>query len=601
MCGFVSIFNFHKKLNYDLIKKMSDDIAHRGPDNLGLVIKEKFSLGFRRLSIIDPTQESNQPFFDETKNFIIVFNGEIYNYKFLRKKLEQENVKFFTAGDTEVFLKGFIKWGEKIFNLVEGMFAAIIIDQKKHEAIAIRDQLGIKPLYYSQYNNTISFASEIRPLFRVVPKDIEANNIAELLTFSFNSGENTGYKHIKKIRPGYLIRLQYDNSHFKIEEYYNLNESFSIDNKIKYQDALFIAEEALKKSVKQHLQSDVGYSLQLSGGVDSSLICALTALESHRKIDSYSIRIDDEKLDESKWRKNIVEKYNLNHSEIDVTLEDYADALPRAIKSMEAPIPHSGCPMLMLLYEKASKSSKVMLTGEGADELFGGYLRYKNWKRLQQYGFIASFIPSFAWKYLERYEGVKRYSNRDPAIWSSVNCQYLEIEKNFPEMKSDGSERLSISKGIKDFRHRMLLIDQKVYLNSLLFRQDKMSMAFSVEARVPFAHLPLYKAINKIPISIKIPGYETKPLLKRIAEKYLDFENVNRRKIGLTLPIDKMLKNPKSLGRYLDLFDKNSKIAKLINHKKIKKMIDDYRANKYVEHSVIMNFINIELWLRSTE
>lgn len=113
MCGFVSIFNFHKKLNYDLIKKMSDDIAHRGPDNLGLVIKEKFSLGFRRLSIIDPTQEFNQPFFDETKNFIIVFNGEIYNYKFLRKKLEQENVKFFTAGDTEVFLKGFIKWGKK--------------------------------------------------------------------------------------------------------------------------------------------------------------------------------------------------------------------------------------------------------------------------------------------------------------------------------------------------------------------------------------------------------------------------------------------------------------------------------------------------------
>ena len=166
-------------------------------------------------------------------------------------------------------------------------------------------------------------------------------------------------------------------------------------------------------------------------------------------------------------------------------------------------------------------------------------------------------------------------------------------------MKSDGSVRLNISKGIKDFRDRMLLIDQKVYLDSLLFRQDKMSMASSVEARVPFAHLPLYKAINKIPNSIKITGNETKPILKRIAEKYLEFENVNRRKIGLTLPIDKMLKNPRSLGRYLSLFDKNSKISKFTDHKKIKKLIDDYRSNKYQDHSGIMNFINIELWLRS--
>lgn len=601
MCGFVSVFHHQKKLNFDLIKKMSDDISHRGPDDSGIVMKEEFSLGFRRLAIIDPIPESNQPFFDETNNFIIVFNGEIYNYKHLRKKLEQENLRFITSGDTEVFLKGFIQWGEKIFDLVEGMFAAVIIDQQRQEAIAIRDQLGIKPLYYSNYNDYICFSSEIRPLFRIVPNNIEANDIGELLTFRFNSGENTGLKYIKKIKPGNLIRLKYKNNTFKTEEYYNLNKSFLVDNKIKYEDALLITEEALKNSIKLHLESDVGYSLQLSGGIDSSLICALTTLESSRKIDSYSIRIDDEKFDESKWRKDVVQRYNLNHHELDISFEDYADSLPRAIKNMEAPIPHSGCPMLMMLYEKVGSSNKVMLTGEGADEIFGGYSRYENWKRLKKYGLIASCVPSFAWRYLERYEGIKRYTNRDPAIWSSVYHQYLEIEKKFPEMKSNGSERLNISRDITDFRQRMLLVDQKVYLESLLFRQDKMSMASSVEARVPFAHLPLYKEINKIPNSIRIPGHETKPLLKRVAEKYLDYENVNRRKVGLTLPIDKMLKNAKSLGKYLDLFDKNSKISKYTDNKKIQKLVNDYRANKYTDHSGMMNFINIELWLRSIE
>lgn len=599
MCGFVSVFHSQQKLNPNLIKLMSDDIIHRGPDNFGIVNEKNFSLGFRRLSIIDPTPGSNQPFFDITKNFIIVFNGEIYNYKFLRKKLEQENVKFITQGDTEVFLNGFIKWGEKIFDLVEGMFAAIIIDQKNQEAIAIRDQLGIKPLYYSTYNNYVSFSSEIKPLFKIAPNDIEAKDIAELLTFRFNSGQNTGHKYIKKIKPGHLIRINYKSNTLKIDEYFNIKKSFMTDKKIQYKDALKITEDALKSSIKQHLASDVGYSLQLSGGVDSSLICALTALESSKKISSFSIRLDDENHDESKWRKNVVDKYDLNHHELDFNFEDYAESLPKAIKKMEAPIPHSGCPMLMMLYEKVGNSNKVMLTGEGADELFGGYHRYKNWKNLQNYGYIANKIPSFAWRFLKRYEGLKKYLNRDPAIWSSIYHQHLEIEKRFPEMKSDGCERLNISKGIKDFRHRMLLVDQKVYLDSLLFRQDKMSMASSVEARVPFAHLPLYRAINKIPNSIKITGYETKPILKRIAEKYLEFENVNRRKVGLTLPIDKMLKDPKSLGRYLDLFDKNSKISKFTEYKKIKRLIDDYRLNKYKDHTAIMNFINVELWLRS--
>jgi asparagine synthase (glutamine-hydrolysing) len=599
MCGFISVFHPDHKFDLDLIKKMNDDIHHRGPDDSCIVIKQKFSLGFRRLSIIDPTKESNQPFFDHSKNFIIIFNGEIYNYKFLKDKLEHENVKFYSKGDTEVFLNGYIKWGEAIFNLVEGMFAAVIIDQNKQQAIAIRDQLGIKPLYYSNYNNNIAFSSELRPLRRIAPNDLEAKDIGELLVFRFNSGQNTGFKYIKKLEAGHLIRLNYKNNTFTKEEYYNLNKSFKINNKITYEDALQITEDALKNSVKQHLVSDVGYSFQLSGGVDSSLICALAATESSKKVNSYSIRINDKKNDESKWRKKVVEKYDLNHQEIDFSFEDYADFLPTAIKKMEAPIPHNGCPFLMLLYERVGKSNKVMLTGEGADELFGGYMRYKDWKRLKNYHFFGSLIPTWIWKFLKRYEGIRRYSDRDPAIWSSVIHQYLEIENRFPEISIDGSLRYNLSKDTKDIRQRMLLIDQKVYLESLLFRQDKMSMASSVEARVPFAHLPLYKAINEIPLSIKITGKETKPLLKRIAEKYLDHENVNRRKNGLTIPLDRMLKNPRSLGKYLELFNKNSLISNFIEYKEIDKLINDYRKNKYNDHSGIMNFINVELWLQS--
>jgi len=650
MCGFVAMFSPGRVFSPDLLDECDLDLYHRGPDSGGQFSEPGAALVFRRLAILDPQARSDQPMYsrqavggglvapEKTEiqsgvleagaRYVLCFNGEIYNYRSLRKRLLADGVELRTDGDTEVILEGFIRWGADVFAMLEGMFAIVLFDRQENVIWTARDPLGIKPLYVVNKHDLFAVASEMRPLQRVMGTTlVDEAALAELLLFRFAAGELSNLSDVRLLQGGLIIK-------------YNLNTGTSMQ--IRFADALSTigtapgamavqdghpdasnitplecqlnhVQSALNGSIKDHLASDVGYAVQLSGGVDSSLVLALASHQAERRLDTFAVRLADVQHDEARFRAPVVARYRPQHSEVDLSGEQFADALPRAIYFMEGPLAHLGCAMLMLLCGEIAKSHKVVLTGEGADEFFGGYDRYRIWKTTAQHARFAKSVPSFLWPLLQRYKFLKRYADFDAAAMSSVYSDTNELSALFPELIP---KRLPVpgarghaANRFSDFRERLLAVDQSSYLASLLMRQDKMAMSMGVEARVPFTHYPLAKVVNALPLDQRIPGGETKPLLKQIARQWLPNEVVDRRKVGLTLPIQSWLADDAGVGRYLAcLTEGNARLGQYGLGGKIKGVVenfrDDVRNNNQIAGgtvALLMHLINIELWLRSLE
>jgi asparagine synthase (glutamine-hydrolysing) len=357
---------------------------------------------------------------------------------------------------------------------------------------------------------------------------------------------------------------------------------------------------AIDQSVRDHLMSDVGYTLQLSGGVDSSLVAALASRAAGRRIASYSVSLGDHPFDEGEFRRPVVERYDLDHHEIMIGGGEFADALPRAVRHMEGPVPHGGCVTLMLLCDRMRAASKVALTGEGADEMFGGYLRYGQWRTLAWQDRLARVLPANVLPPVWPFLGLRRLQGRDAAIYSAVYHDFHAMHRVFPGLVPKPGLREATSRRFKDFRDRLFAIDQVAYLESLLVRQDKMSMAASVEARVPFVHLPLARVANRLPRDLRAPGGVTKPLLKRIAERFLDRKVIYRRKIGLWLPYTDWLMDSRGLGRYLDLLtEPNGHLRAYADPVALTSAVDRFRAGERRGIPSMWMLVNTEMWLRS--
>ncbi len=356
---------------------------------------------------------------------------------------------------------------------------------------------------------------------------------------------------------------------------------------------------ALRRSVSDHLASDVGYALQLSGGIDSSLIAQIASESGVRDVQSFGLYLGDNPHDESPYRETVVGLTGLNHREVPVDGRVFADAFPRAVHHMEGPSPHLGCILLMILCDEIRKVTKVVLTGEGADEMFGGYSRYANWRDLKKYRQFARMVPGALWRFLDRYRAIRIYADHDPAVYASVYADYLGLTSIFPALVPTPGAREAAAGRFLDFRDRLFAVDQTAYLESLLLRQDKMAMAASVEARVPFVHRPLAKAANELPHDVRVPGGITKPVLKSVAERYFLDEFVHRRKIGLTLPLAEWLGDPAGLGRYLDaLVEPGTKLAEFGDRQGLRRMVDAFHAGADGNARTLVHLINIELWLR---
>lgn len=600
MCGFAALFEAGRSFQPTLLASMEADLHHRGPDSGGHIQEPGFALVFRRLSILDTRHIADQPMTDESGRFTLIYNGEIYNYRQLRQELEEAGHRFRTSGDSEVLLRGFMHWGEGVLDRLEGMFAFVIVDRTSGTATAARDPLGIKPMYVTRAGGLVAFSSESTPLRRLVESAPCPVALAELLVYRFAAGRLSNFTHIDRIPAGTVINLRLDGSHYAERRYFDVTDTIghpAAADRGRIQQEIGAAIEA---SISAHLVSDVDYAVQLSGGIDSSLVTILAARDRTRPLHSFAIGFPGSPHDESSYRREVVNLAGTVHHEIPMDSQMFADALPRAARHMEGPSPHLGCILLMMLCDHVRQHTKVVLTGEGADEAFGGYERYAVWQRMRRLRSAATAVPNWAWRWMGRYRWLKHFSEHDPAVFSSVFADYWKLPALFPDLTLIPGERERIAARFSDFRDRMLAVDQSVYLESLLLRQDKMAMAASVEARVPFTHAPLFRMVNKIPNDIRIPGLTTKPLLKTYASRFFSTDFVHRRKVGLTIPLAEWLGSSTGLGRYLEsLSEPNAKLATYGDRAKIRAMVERFRGGDRSIARILVHLINIETWLRS--
>lgn len=595
MCGFVGEIRFDdKQVNIENLQKRADIIHHRGPDDNGLFECGWAGLAFKRLAIMDLSQAGHQPMASEDNRYTIVFNGEIYNFKEIRAELEALGGTFKSNSDTEVVLQSFIQWGNDCFSKFIGMFAIIIIDQQEELAYVARDHLGIKPLYSMRYEDTIHYASEIKAFRPIKSFELNANVLYEQLSFGYVAGKHTLFKDIYKVEPGSLTIIDKKGNQETIQFYDSTKSLLTPEPDVNYS----AIETAIDDSIRRHTLSDVGYNLQLSGGIDSSYIVATLVGEEKKRINTYSVTIDGIWNEES-YQKEVISQYPTNHHSYHYGGDELADIYAKATWHMDAPNMHLASPFLMMLCGESAKTSKVILTGEGADELLGGYDRFRI-DFLQRLGNVLyrMKIPAWLIPNIPKIRALKPYLAENPVfLRQRLISKQMSDDLISPYLSKDLSTRNNYLKDYTKLEDKMIVSHQKCYLQSILERQDRISMAASVEARVPFCSPPLFDLINPLPYNEKLKSGVTKAILKKLAEKFFNHDFIHRRKSGFTLPIDEWLNDEKGMGRYL----KNLEQAPFVNlpyfnHVAIQSMLNDRKSGRKSWHKELMILINFDIW-----
>jgi asparagine synthase (glutamine-hydrolysing) len=601
MCGIAAMLSFKDKslLNQHTLKNMANEIRHRGPDDEGFYLNEWVGFGFRRLSILDISHNGHQPMFDASNNYVTVFNGEIYNYKTLREELIKKKYKFISKTDTEVLLNAYIEWGCSCLYKLEGMFAFIIYDKIKDEVIVARDHLGIKPLYYCINNNYFLFGSEIKSFRNLIKFELNEKQLYEQFVYGYVSGKNTIFKDIYRVGAG--TYLKFNKKGFISENLY-----YNVTNNLQRSSNLIINAEDIKKdineSILKHTMSDVGFNIQLSGGIDSSYITAVLSKEYEQNLNTYSVKLENYQKDESKYQKIVSEKYNTNHHSLSLGGSDLRDNYEKATWHHDIPLVHPASTFLMLICQHSRKSSKVILTGEGSDELFGGYNSFKslNLYKYQLAYFLQKFklinlIPGIS-KLKEIKKSLKIY---EPGIDEvAIFSQKVKLLSLFNQFSKNIDFRESIVSNLEQMPDKIFATFQTNVLSYLLERQDKISMAMSVEARVPYCNYLLFDKINNISYKEKIKPVP-KTILKKFAEQYFDKSFVYRKKNGFGLPLNKWLRDERGIKSWFDLLtDKTFKERGFYNSKNINPLIDKHLLGNEDNSKLLFNIINFEIWHR---
>lgn len=621
MCGFVvtSSNRFSGKINLNDLKKMQSKIAHRGPDDSGLILIDQeqniqdqqlyddqqninVGLAFHRLSIMDLSKDGHQPMVSSCQRYIIVFNGEIYNFKELKIEHFDSNDKFKSSSDTEVILNLYIKYGSKMLQLLNGMFSICIYDKKEELFFLARDRLGIKPLYYYNLNNIFIACSEIKPLisYQELDFDINSKKFSEYLCFRYVAGEQTMYKNIYECSPGTYMYVKRNKiskycywKQIKSKPLYNLHNGV---NK-------FI--EVFNKSIKYQLISDVEIGTQLSGGIDSSLIVnyAFNSNMNYKK--SFSISVNDKKHNENEYINFINEKYSLDGHELQMNHNDIIDNLSKATYSFDHPLSQPNAIGIFLLAKEASKYVKVILSGEGADEVFGGYDRHYIARIFSKLGRLSLFANNLRSKNYQR-DGY----NLDELLILLSSCSSINevksVYNDFNYTEAMQTRKMLFNQNENSSFENFLTYEQSTYLPELLLRQDKMCMAHGVENRVPFLDHNLVEFSKTISSNLKtklplfpkkgVSRLNTKYILKKISENLFDREFTYRNKIGFSLPLDLVFKNK----TYHDYF---THYAKLLNDygildKKIKNEFF-YDENISVSDTMKWTLLSFSVWIEN--
>ncbi|MCZ6595301.1 MAG: asparagine synthase (glutamine-hydrolyzing) [Bacteroidetes bacterium] len=566
MCGIAGIYSIKgPDPQREEIERMTQALAHRGPDGQGFFLEGPIAFGHRRLSIID-LESGKQPMESTSARTIVSYNGEIYNYRELRKDLISDGYRFETKSDTEVILALYEKYGMKFLQFLSGMFAIALWDRQTKKLIMVRDRIGIKPLYICRYNGRIYFASEIKSIRAAVPNlnKLNLHAVNSYFTRQYIGGRETIFESIEKLPPAMSLEISQDKC---IERKYWQPEPHH-GNGLSLSAAAKKLDELFDRSVKGHLVSDVPVGIFLSGGVDSSCLLAFGAQNSSEPLDTFSVGFgESSKYNEIEYARVLAKKYNTRHHEIHVTPSEVLDILPFIIKELDEPLADYAILPTYIMSRFAAERVKVVLSGEGADELFGGYKRYRFYAmrdRLPLKRIFNCKAPVGPFLFKER--------NRKCLLKNFVECQYLKAE-----VKSLEDRLFFQSAG---YLNSMLYTDIKNWLvDDLLMKVDKMCMLASLEARVPYLDQNVVEFLLSLSGNLKVGLREKKRLLKAVAMSYIPLEIIQRPKHGFTVPVGEWLKGPLKKTFEEIVFD-NSKISDWINLSYVGRLMQDHLQGK---------------------
>ena len=565
MCGITGVVTFKGQppISKDKLNAMVDTIYHRGPDELGIAVMDCVAMGMRRLSIID-LSGGNQPIYNEDKSVWTVFNGEIYNFQEIRNELRSRGHIFKTNSDTEVIVHGYEEYGSDFPKYLNGMFAIALHDNVKHKFFLVRDHIGIKPLYYSFNNERLVFGSEIKALLAsgLVERELDLDALGEFICWEYVPGKATLFKGVKKLEPGQILEIDLQNPVCSPKIYWDIPLTNGREQNVSEDEWIERVDSKLKKAVKRQLISDVPLGAFLSGGVDSSLIVA-----SMGKAKTFSIGFDDPTYNELKWARKVAEHLKVDHKD-EVIKPDVMGLFNHLMHFFDDPIGDFSIFPTYLVSKLARKYVTVALSGDGGDELFGGYETYLAENKAVRYvripsvfrkGLIEPLVNSlkpsakkkgFVNKAKRFVEGLEYPDELSHARWRIFAGNELRnqlfSEYSLSQIQSPPAAHiLSLFKDAGDRGHlnRSQYVDVKSYLSdNILTKVDRMSMAVSLEARVPYLDIEVVELAFQVPEYLKVTADETKILLKKLASKYVPKECIYRPKEGFSIPIKNWLK-----------------------------------------------------------
>lgn len=616
MCGICG-FNWNDR---QLISKMSNAMIHRGPDQEGVVCCNEVSLGHRRLSIIDLSENAKQPLCNEDKSVHLIFNGEIYNFRNLRKQLIKKGHTFVSNTDSEVIIHAYEEYGIDALQKLRGMFAFAIFDQKKQTLLLARDRIGIKPLYYYYKDGKIVFASEIKAILkdRTIHRELNHQALYDYLGFEFTPAPATMFRNIYKLPAGhYLLFKINQNKRPSIKQYWDLTFK---PTTLSYDEAVEKQRELIDQAVKSHLISDVPLGVFLSGGLDSSTIVAMMRRHNTGPLKTFTIGYHDKSFSELDYAGQVAEHFDTDHQ---VLMLDglKAEHVEKALWHLDEPMTDLSTVPLMLLCQQAREYVTVCLSGEGADESYAGYDRFIA-SKLER---LFRFIPNGLWREISgkmaanlpdrpQKKGVVNMAKRFlegaslPREGQHLRWQYfLKEEQNQNLFNSAFKSRLNpdpfyLVKNCVAQCNTSDLINREIYLDmrymmtdSVLMKVDKMSMASSLEIRVPFLDHPLVEFLATLPGKWKLKGLRTKHVFRSALNGILPDNIVNRGKQGYSLPVKHLLRNELK-GYMTGLLNESPVIREHHNIDYINRLIKEHCEMAHNHNHILWGLMNVAIW-----
>lgn len=605
MCGFVGYINGHAtQTNATILKDMTDKIEHRGPDDADYYIDNDIALGFRRLSIID-LEGGRQPILNEDGNMVLIFNGEIYNYKEIRKDLLDKGHVFKTNTDSEVILHGYEEYGTELMNKLRGMFAFIIWDKKSNKLFGARDFFGIKPFYYAKMNKTFMFGSEIKsflphPHFK---KSLNESALENYLSFQYSSGTETFFNNVFKLPPAHYFI--YDDNKLTINRYWIPEFNAEEDKPLEYWvDEI---EKTFADSVESHKISDVEVGSFLSSGVDSSYVACCAGVDK-----TYTVGFDNgERYNETSYAKELSDLIPVKNVSKLITDTEFWDALPKIQYHMDEPLADPAAVPLYFVCQLASKDLKVVLSGEGADEIFGGYNIYKEPIDQTPYDKIPfpmrRVFSKFAGVFPAR-RGLNFIVRRGKKIEERfIGNAFIFTEKERKSILKNRTSAPSPSEIVKPYYDimkdkddvtKMQFIDLNMWMvGDILLKADKMSMANSLELRVPFLDKHLMDLAGRIPLKYRVNQENTKFAFRQSAARKMPEKWSSKKKLGFPVPIRVWLKEDKYYEKVKASF-LSPAASQFFKTQRLISLLDNHRNNKADNSRKIWTIYAFLVWYK---